>query len=118
MELVYPINEDVCSGLVGLPVCAVLHDGTRHYGILSRVENGRLILNDDAESERSDVATAKRSKVRNVKRSAKRSKSSKANTQSFPETGEYPFFLESRPFFGERVALDLAAIALLFLLWI
>jgi hypothetical protein len=97
----------------------VLHDGTRHYGILSRVENGRLILNEDAESERFDDATpAQQSKVRNAERSSKRRNRSKAKTQSFPEIGEFPFVPGPRLFFGERVALELAAIALLFLLWI
>lgn len=48
MHLVHPIKPEECRSLTGMYVCAVLQDGNRYYGILSRVDSGKLYLNESA----------------------------------------------------------------------
>ncbi|MGM1021997.1 MAG: hypothetical protein ACQEXV_15890 [Bacillota bacterium] len=42
---IYPVNEANVAPHGGRLVCAVLHDGTRHVGILSGCGKGKLMLN-------------------------------------------------------------------------
>ncbi|MET3212015.1 UNVERIFIED_CONTAM: hypothetical protein ABIC26_005002 [Paenibacillus sp. PvR008] len=42
---IYPVNEANVAPHGGRLVCAVLHDGTRHVGILSGCSKGKLMLN-------------------------------------------------------------------------
>ncbi|MFD0696055.1 hypothetical protein ACFQZT_18450 [Paenibacillus sp. GCM10027628] len=46
MERIFPVTEQTCKAHYGKPVLIYLYDGSEIYGVLSRVENGRLILND------------------------------------------------------------------------
>ena len=39
-----PINAQTVSPFIGSPVCAVLQDGTRHFGILRGIGGGQLYL--------------------------------------------------------------------------
>jgi hypothetical protein len=121
MDPIYPVNEEICSRLIGAPVCAVLNDGTRHYGIISRVEGGKLILNDDPEQdfvEASSYGKKGKSKANiSAKQKSSRgktaSKQGKAQISAFGPAGfGYPY-----PF-GGRIAIDLAAIAFLLLLFL
>ncbi len=45
MERIYPITESSCLSHIGRPICAVLQDGTRYYGVLEQVKDGQIILN-------------------------------------------------------------------------
>lgn len=103
MILTHPIQAEYCKPLIGQPVCIVLHDGTEHIGLVSRLEGGKIILNDTPGI---DISTSKRAKKKPVKKARK-------NAAAVSAWG-YPAF----PFFGPRLALDLASIALLFLLFI
>lgn len=115
-----PINEQMCSRLLGIPVCAVLHDGTRHYGIVGKVGGGKLILNDNQEHPESSGAAKKtKSKAKtSVEKKAAASRRNRrimerARLSAFPdeetEQSASPF---PNPF-SERVALDLTSIAAL-----
>ncbi|PYI50872.1 hypothetical protein [Paenibacillus flagellatus] len=128
MNRIDPVTEESCSRFIGMPVCAVLHDGTRHYGVISRVSGGKLILNDTPETSQTS-GSVKRSKGKAS--TSARPKSGKAKKGApagqaaisafpaevgygYPYPSPYPY-----PYpFGGRIALDLAAIALLFLLFI
>jgi hypothetical protein len=121
MDPIYPVNEEVCSRLIGAPVCAVLNDGTRHYGIISRVEDGKLILNDGPEPEIVESSNyGKRGKSKaniSAKQKSSRGKTAakqgKAQINAFGPAGfGYP-----HPF-GGRIAIELATIAFLFLLFL
>lgn len=112
---IHPISEDNIKRHCGLPVCAVLQDGTRHYGMLSRVDGGQLYLNEDAPVASEVAFTSDR------KKKGKASSSKKASVSQW-FGGPYGYggfggYGYGRPFgFGGRIALDIAAIALLFAL--
>jgi hypothetical protein len=93
MEIISPINAETCRSYVGKPVCAVLHDGSRYYGYVHGVEDGRLLLSYEPQA----AVTSAKKKSKNKK---------KASTQAF--FGPYGY--------GGLFALDLALIALLFAL--
>lgn len=103
MILTHPIQAEHCKLLIGQPVCIVLHDGTEHIGWLSRVENGKLVLN---ETPSLAVAASKAGKRTGAKKDR-----GKASVSAF----WYPPF-PPYPYLGARLAVDLAAVALLFLL--
>ncbi|MGQ3478191.1 hypothetical protein [Paenibacillus sp. TY11] len=42
---IYPVNEASVAPHGGRLVCAVMHDGTRHIGIISGCSKGKLMLN-------------------------------------------------------------------------
>ncbi|GAA3409500.1 hypothetical protein ACFFNY_09920 [Paenibacillus hodogayensis] len=120
MEQIVPITEEVCSRFVGFPVCAVLNDGTRHYGIISRVRSERLVLNDTGDDPES-TGIPRRSKGKNGASTTARNRKSRKSGQktgtarlsAFPNEEAVP----QSPIpslFGEKVSLDLANIAALF----
>ncbi|MDF2723760.1 MAG: hypothetical protein K0Q59_3435 [Paenibacillus sp.] len=114
-----PFNEQLCGRLVGLPVCAVLHEGNRHYGILSKVGGGKIILNDNprslsngAKKSAGSARTSAGAKAASTRR--RRNAKTRARLSAFPdETNGSIDERPASPFGGERVALDLANIAVL-----
>jgi hypothetical protein len=120
LHLVHPISPDYCKNLIGLPICAVKHDGTHLYGMLSRVDGGKIVLNEEAGD-----APLLASEARAGKRGAAKKKKNKADSaqQKTVHTREHerdpydnPFVPEG--FFGPRVTLDLGSVAHLFVLMI
>jgi hypothetical protein len=114
---IHPVEEKAVSRYIGMPVCAVLQDGTRHYGILSRIEKGKLILNEspeEAESANLKRRSRGKAKTTSVRKGAKAKISAFPAVEGFP--GPYPYGYPNP--FGGRIVLDLAAIALLFLLFV
>lgn len=90
MNLVYPINENDCRKCIGQPVRAVLLDGSECFGVLSRVEGGKIYFNENPHIN------------------TKMKTSKKKNKADVKALGGYPYA------FGAAFALDLALIALLF----
>jgi hypothetical protein len=113
----FTLDEETCRRLIGYPIVAVLHDDSRHYGIISKVGGGKLILNDNPATEQS-AGTAERSRRKtnlSGKKGAGKSGKSRggpANVSAYPaaEFGQFPF---PSPF-GARVALELSSVAGLF----
>lgn len=114
-------NEDICSRFIGYPICAVLHDGARHYGIVSKVGGGKMILNDNAEPAPS-AGTSKRTtgKANTSHRRGGGTSRKKRSTANGPaRLSAYPDALSgewSEPLspFSQRVSLELKSIAGLF----
>jgi hypothetical protein len=117
----FTYNEDICSRLIGYPICAVLHDGARHYGIVSKVGGGKMILNDNPET----VQSAGKSKRTNnkastsVRRSAGKSHKNRSTANGPARLSAYPAadsgeWSEPPSPFSQRVALELKSIAGLF----
>ncbi|CAH1209920.1 hypothetical protein PAECIP111891_03441 [Paenibacillus allorhizoplanae] len=50
MQPFHPITEKSCKNLVGKPVLVFLTNGSEIYGIVSRVEKNKLILNDNQQA--------------------------------------------------------------------
>jgi small nuclear ribonucleoprotein (snRNP)-like protein len=46
MQPIYPITDKTCRSLYGKPVLIFLNDGSEIYGVLSRIEKNKLILNE------------------------------------------------------------------------
>lgn len=138
MHRIYPITDEACKPFWGRPVMVVMNDGTRHIGILSGIEKNQLVLNDDYDRHNSSFAKEHKTEKsgRRAKLSAKNNgKNKKKQTAGEAVVSAYgpgpelagPYGPEgnwqgygSRPFpyFGERLALDLAAVSLLFLIFI
>jgi hypothetical protein len=45
------LNEKQLLPLCGLPVCVVMKDGTRHFGVLTSCRDGKLVLNGQPEED-------------------------------------------------------------------
>jgi len=132
MEPIYPLTEENLNQFCGQPVCVVMKDGTRHVGILSRCRGGRLVLNDDAPEAYGSAAGQheaegkRRSRRRAGSRKNGGTSAGKAQASAFGSFGWYgppgydgPFSGGYRPpygFFGPRILLDLALIALVLLI--
>ena len=125
MILIHPICEETIKPHYGNLVCAVMHDGTHHYGILNGMAFGQLILNDDSPIAETLSATDSKEKtksktIRGGKSKYKVNNTNKAQTSNKAQISAFgfgfgsPFGLGSPFGFGRRTALDLAAIALLF----
>lgn len=134
MEPIFPLTEEHLDRFRGQLVCVVMQDGTRHVGILSRCRGGRIVLNEEA-GDYGDVAghQAEDGEKRRSRRQGGRKRGRKANAAQ-PETAraaafgsggwtgppEYgPWSGGYRPpygLFGPRLLLDLALIALVFLI--
>ncbi|MUT68664.1 hypothetical protein [Paenibacillus sp. NEAU-GSW1] len=120
MEQIYPLKEDVIQHFCGMPVCAVLNDGTRHVGVLSYCRDGKLMLNDRSASGGNE---AELKKVKSKKqRAGKKVKKAQAEEQeAVPTQSSYPFnpydyAFSHSPFGGGPIALDMARVSFLFLL--
>ncbi|WP_027094692.1 hypothetical protein [Cohnella thermotolerans] len=46
-----PIDEEHLLPFKGLPVCVVMNDGTRHFGLLTGCSKGKVVLNGDLEDD-------------------------------------------------------------------
>lgn len=88
-----PITEESCKPHYGKQVVIFLHDGTEIYGVMSRVKNGQLILNDFSGSYLSTTPTSKKGKLTRGKKSSKKAEMNSS---------------------AGVIALELATIALLF----
>jgi hypothetical protein len=100
MYQIQPICEEAILPHVGRHVCAVLRDGTRHYGFVRGIADGRLYL------EPEPPFTLAGTSVRNRRRARK----DKIRTKAFWGA---PF--GGFGFGAGLLALDLALIGLLFL---
>lgn len=119
MHLEYPIQKKHLAPFMNQYVCVVLHDGTRYVGLLTGCGKGRLHLNGNRKTglEQSEVESKSDKKRRaNVHKgripAAKRGKGSGAGAKGF--IPPYPFGPPIPP--GQFLALELASIALLFVL--
>ncbi|MBP3965924.1 hypothetical protein [Paenibacillus lignilyticus] len=135
MDQIYPLHEDHIKNFCGMAVCAVTHDGQRHYGILSRCHGGKLMFNEQAGALKhvsSKAEPPQQGKVTNSKVKSKKG-SKKAVTEAKPkEAAQTQAYYPYDPYYGDpyygygygygyspfggAFALDLAALAFLFLL--
>ncbi|MFK4302509.1 hypothetical protein ABH892_002613 [Paenibacillus sp. RC254] len=142
---IYPVNEANVAPHRGRLVCAVLHDGTRHVGILSGCGKGKLMLNGYPSSFSNSLYAgnynnkgkqeAKKISSKKKKRNSKNKANSSAKISSLIKPTREPLS-PSPPYdtggygnggpgygggyggygYGAGLALDLALIAFLFLL--
>jgi hypothetical protein len=124
MEPIYPLTVERIRPFCGNIVCVLMQDGTRHVGVLSSCGKGQVILNDGVEgagklhvNQRSGGVTKQaagsKKRGRKTKKTAPTAETS-AFPFGYPGPGYYPGFFPGYPF-GGRLVLDLALIALLFL---
>lgn len=111
MVPITPVSEETCRPHYGKPVCVILRDGTEVVGILSRVHEGNLILNEETGIDKADTMRVRNGKTRPAKGKGKKT----AGTAAKANVNAVPFFGPGLGF-GGPVTLDLGLIALLFLL--
>lgn len=115
MQLIHPITEESCRAHCGKPVLLFLHDGTEIHGVLSRVSEGKLYLNEETGAYASAKAKAsrKKSKIKVVHTSKKAGKARNAGISNFEDP-----FMGTAPFFGlaEALVFDLALIGAILVL--
>ncbi|MDQ1911913.1 hypothetical protein RAC89_16135 [Paenibacillus sp. GD4] len=111
MKPIHPICEASCKEHYGKPVLIYLKDGGEVFGVLSRLENNQLILNEDPSVA---VTTKNKKKGKAVIKGKKGKKTGTVDAA----TSAYPFAPYPYPPFypGGRIVLDIALIALLFVL--
>jgi hypothetical protein len=115
MHLEHPIQEEHVRLFMNKPVGVILRDGTRRFGIVTGCGNGSLELNGTAAGEVSSKRTRKKVRVR-TKKIKKKSPSTKGVLPPpLPPYSPVPFGPPVQPI-GPAVSIDLATIALLFLL--
>ena len=129
MEPIFPLTEEHLDRFRGQLVCVVMKDGTRHVGILGHCRSGKLVLNEGEDAAHGDIAgqqSEPKGKRRGRNRPGSR-KGGKPEAQAAGFGGEWfgpPAFVEGPywppygpyGFFGPRLALDLALIALVLLI--
>ncbi|ANE45107.1 hypothetical protein SY83_00630 [Paenibacillus swuensis] len=133
MYPLHPLCEEVVNPHCGQMVCVMMKDGSRHVGVLSRLHNGQVILNDfDSPAAITQVQAPKKKIGKKAKNSkaANPSKSTplQATTSGFGGPFGYGYGPGYGGFgggfggygygfgFGSRLAFDIAAIAFLLLL--
>ncbi|MDR6881711.1 hypothetical protein [Bacillus sp. 3255] len=101
MQPIHPISEKSCKSLCGKSVLLLLNDGSQVYGVLSRLDKNKLVLNDEARPKLSTKTMSKKGK-----KTAK-AKSTQENAvqeePAFPVMGIEPVrlsFFGGLPFFG------------------
>ena len=128
MHPIYPVTAETCSAYYGRPVCVVMNDGTRYVGILSCVRGGKLILNEQG----GDAGVTRMKRGASVKRTGKSRRGKRAGLKAAaaPIAAPYapgvgvPYGAPVVPPYGPvypygpELALDLAAISLLLLLFV
>ncbi len=106
MDPIAQINEERIRPFIGLPVYVVTKEGSHYYGILSRVNGGKIILNDDAKP-----ATATLPKTAKKKKKAGKGRSPSEVAQAAHENDfGKPLFA---PAFNQRFVLEMSRISLL-----
>lgn len=103
MQQISPISSETIAPYVGRPVCVVLQDESCYYGYLGGIQGGQLMLNGGAATATTLSTNAHKANTQLVKIA------DKAKTSAYGYGyGGYGF--------GGGYGLELATIALLFLL--
>lgn len=117
MRPIHPINEEQCRPYYGQPVFIILKDGTELVGTLSRLDKGKLYLNETAAgipSNSSAPAKSKRSGANSSSLGRARAhtkKSDKPRTTAANEGLPVPY--PDSELFGDPFELDVAMVGAL-----
>ncbi|WP_199620634.1 hypothetical protein [Paenibacillus alkalitolerans] len=118
MHVQHPVTENQIPRFVNKHVCAVLHDGSHHYGTVTGCERGKLILNGHLLKQQTKAETLKKkAKKRGARISVKQD-----NTAKTAAIGLSPAQSPAAPLApyippAEYKAIELEKIALLFALF-
>ncbi|MGO4270496.1 hypothetical protein AB4Z22_11695 [Paenibacillus sp. TAF58] len=99
MQPIYPITDKTCRSLYGKHVLILLNDGSEIYGVLSRIEKNKLILNDDANPKLS-TATKKTKKTISKSKAIKTKQAKPLDQTSFSGTAAESYSSFGFPLFG------------------
>jgi hypothetical protein len=118
MHVQHPVTENQIPVFLNKHVCAVLHDGSHHYGTVTGCEHGKLILNGHLLKQQAKAEPLKKKvKKKGVRTSVKQDNTVKMATfdpSPVPNNPELP-----APYIppAEYKAIELEKIALLFALF-
>lgn len=120
MQPIYPITDKTCRSLYGKHVLIFLNDGSEIYGVLSRIEKNKLILNDDANSKLS-TTTKKTKKTISKSKAIKTNQAKPLDQTSFSGTADegyssfgFPLFGGMAPGYQDPIDIQLENIAAMF----
>ncbi len=117
MRPIYPIDEEQCRPFYGHPVFIILKDGTELIGTLSRLDKGKLYLNETAagiQSNPSAPAKSKRSGTGGRSLGKARSQAKKSGNPRTTATNEtLPVPYPDSGLFGGPFELDVASVGAL-----
>lgn len=121
MQRIHPVTAENCRAHYGKPVLLYLTDGTEVTGVLSRVQGGRLILNEQAAAgQAAKTVTLKKKKAKTKAKIHALKKSPVAGNSAFSSSAPLladPFAQPSYAYgYGAPMAFDVAMIAALFVL--
>ncbi|MDO3681076.1 hypothetical protein [Paenibacillus ehimensis] len=117
MRPIHPINEEQCRPYYGQPVFIILKDGTELVGTLSRLDKGKLYLNEATagiQSNSSAPAKSKRSGANSSSLGKARSQAKKSDKLRTTATNEeFPEPYPDSELFGGPFELDVASVGAL-----
>lgn len=129
MQQIHPVTRDTCKPYIGQRVCAVLHDGTQVFGVISSVTDKGIEFNGAAKGAEVLSRDPKKAKQQLQKINQKSKSKVNAKGNSKAATSAYGPYGYGAPYgpgygayggygypYGGAYALDWAAIALLFLI--
>ncbi|PDO09651.1 MAG: hypothetical protein BLM47_11465 [Candidatus Reconcilbacillus cellulovorans] len=106
MHVIQPVSKTQFRQWRGMPVCAVRRDGTGVYGILSRIADGKIILNEQA-GEAPELLEAPRSRAtRRNRGEPRRGRSQRAAPATAREDAGRIDPASSPSLFGPKTVLD------------
>ncbi|MEB3103125.1 hypothetical protein [Ferviditalea candida] len=110
MQLIFPLEENVCKQHVNQTLYAVTGEGREYTGVLSRVEDGKLYFNDGPQEADTLSNRNKKKKTRAKTKAAKTMKPSNIYQTAFPVPVQaLPQIQQGSPF-----SLDIKQIVYLF----
>lgn len=109
MQLIFPLEENVCKQHINQTLYAVTSEGREYTGVLSRVENGKLYFND-APKEADMASNHKKKKTRAKTKAAKPGKPATIYEMGYPNPVQA--FPPSQP--SPSFSLDMKQIVYLF----
>ncbi|OAS15435.1 hypothetical protein [Paenibacillus oryzisoli] len=92
MQPFHPITAKSCKNLIGKPVLVYLTNGLEIYGIVSRVEKNKIIINDKKQ-QTSIKSSSKSTKPATTKKGKKKQAAPDSPTQPLAEEGRSSFGL-------------------------
>ncbi|WP_036689663.1 hypothetical protein [Paenibacillus tyrfis] len=116
MRPIHPINEEQCRPYYGQPVFILLKDSTELVGTLSRLDKGKLYLNETAAGIQTNASTTAKSRRSGASSSLGKArtqtkKSDKPRTTAASEAFPVPY--PDSELFGSPFELDVASVGAL-----
>ncbi|MFS0840195.1 hypothetical protein [Paenibacillus sp. 1P03SA] len=106
MQRIDPANSEQIRPHIGSPVLVYLRDGAEIFGILSRLDQGNLILNEEPVVERPSAKTGKKLKVAKTGRKKSSPPADRESQAVIAHSAGYSPIVLDRKFVAALIALQ------------